>query len=51
MIEYLIAATFIGMLFHGIHRKVIARIQQRPGPPIWQEILHALKFSFKETWI
>ena len=51
MIEYLLFATFIGLLFHGIHRKVIARVQGRPGPPIWQEILHALKFSFKETWI
>jgi len=51
MIPYLLFATFIGLLFHGIHRKVIARIQGRPGPPIWQEILHTLKFSFKETWI
>ncbi|WP_292521371.1 NADH-quinone oxidoreductase subunit H [Methanoculleus sp.] len=51
MIEYLLFATFIGLLFHGIHRKVIARVQGRPGPPIWQEILHTLKFSFKETWI
>ncbi len=51
MIEYLLFATFVGLLFHGIHRKVIARAQGRPGPPIWQEILHVLKFSFKETWI
>jgi energy-converting hydrogenase A subunit J len=51
MIEYVIAAPFIGLLFMGIHRKAIARIQGRPGPPIWQEILHTLKFSFKETWI
>lgn len=51
MIAYLLFATFIGLLFHGIHRKTIARIQGRPGPPIWQEILHTLKFSFKETWI
>ena len=49
--EYLLFATFVGLLFHGIHRKVIARVQGRPGPPIWQEILHTLKFSFKETWI
>ncbi|NLO77700.1 MAG: NADH-ubiquinone oxidoreductase [Methanomicrobiales archaeon] len=51
MIGYLIAAPFIGLLFMGIHRKVIARVQGRPGPPIWQEFLHTLKFSFKETWI
>jgi energy-converting hydrogenase A subunit J len=51
MIQYLLFGVFVGLLFHGIHRKVIARIQGRPGPPIWQEILHTLKFSFKETWI
>jgi energy-converting hydrogenase A subunit J len=51
MIQYLLLGVFAGLLFHGIHRKVIARIQGRPGPPIWQEILHTLKFSFKETWI
>ncbi|MDV2482505.1 NADH-ubiquinone oxidoreductase [Methanoculleus sp. Wushi-C6] len=51
MIEYLLFATFVGLLFHGIHRKVIARVQGRPGPPVWQEILHTLKFSFKQTWI
>lgn len=48
---YILFAVFAGLLFHGIHRKVIARIQTRPGPPIWQEILHVLKFSFKQTWI
>ena len=51
MIGYLIAAPCVGLLFMGIHRKVIARIQGRPGPPIWQEFLHTLKFSFKETWV
>ena len=51
MITLIIPAVFIGLLFHGIHRKVIARIQGRPGPPVWQEILHTLKFSFKQTWI
>lgn len=51
MIGYLIATPILGLLFMGIHRKAIARIQGRPGPPIWQEILHTLKFSFKETWI
>jgi len=51
MIEYLVFAAVFGLLLLGIHRKVIARIQTRPGPPIWQEILHALKFSFKSTWV
>ncbi len=47
----LIVAVFAGLLLHGLHRKVIARIQSRPGPPVWQEILHTLKFSFKQTWV
>jgi len=51
MIEYLVFAAAFGLLLLGLHRKVIARIQMRPGPPVWQEILHALKFSFKSTWI
>jgi energy-converting hydrogenase A subunit J len=51
MFAELLAATVFGLLLLGIHRKVIARIQQRPGPPVWQEILHTLKFSFKTTWI
>ncbi|MDR0439098.1 MAG: NADH-quinone oxidoreductase subunit H [Methanocalculaceae archaeon] len=54
MIEFLlllIIAVFTGLLLHGLHRKIIARIQCRPGPPIWQEVLHTLKFSFKQTWI
>jgi energy-converting hydrogenase A subunit J len=51
MIGYLLFAVVFGLLLLGIHRKVIARIQRRPGPPVWQEILHMLKFSFKSTWI
>jgi len=51
MITYLLFAVFFGLLLIGIHRKVIARVQRRPGPPIWQEILHMLKFSFKSTWV
>lgn len=51
MIAQLLFAVFFGLLLLGIHRKVIARIQRRPGPPVWQEILHMLKFSFKTTWV
>jgi energy-converting hydrogenase A subunit J len=47
----LIFAAVFGLLLNGLHRKVIARVQGRPGPPVWQEILHTLKFSLKETWI
>ena len=51
MIAELILAILVGLLLLGLHRKLIARIQRRPGPPVWQEILHMLKFSFKTTWI
>jgi len=51
MLGYLLFAVVFGLLLLGIHRKVIARIQRRPGPPVWQELLHMLKFSFKSTWI
>lgn len=51
MIAELLFAVFFGLLLLGVHRKVIARIQRRPGPPVWQEILHMLKFSFKTTWV
>jgi energy-converting hydrogenase A subunit J len=51
MITELVFATLFGLLLLGIHRKLIARIQRRPGPPVWQEILHMLKFSFKTTWV
>lgn len=51
MIAELILAILFGLLLLGLHRKLIARIQRRPGPPVWQEILHMLKFSFKTTWV
>ncbi|MDD1674379.1 MAG: NADH-quinone oxidoreductase subunit H [Methanomicrobiales archaeon] len=51
MIAELVLATLFGLLLLGIHRKIIARIQRRPGPPVWQEILHMLKFSFKTSWV
>ena len=42
-------AFFIGSLLFGLQRKVMARIQMRPGPPIIQHLLHTLKFFIKET--
>jgi energy-converting hydrogenase A subunit J len=38
-----------GSLLLGLHRKIMARIQLRPGPPVIQYLLHSLKFFFKET--
>jgi len=42
-------AFLLGSLLLGFHRKVMARIQLRPGPPIAQHFLHSLKFFFKEA--
>lgn len=42
-------AFFMGSLLFGLQRKVMARIQMRPGPPIIQHLLHTLKFFIKET--
>ena len=44
-----IIAFLAGSLLLGFHRKVMARVQLRPGPPIIQYLLHSLKFFFKET--
>jgi energy-converting hydrogenase A subunit J len=48
IVNVLIAFLF-GSILLGLHRKVMARIQLRPGPPIIQHFLHSLKFFFKET--
>ena len=44
-----IIAFLAGSLLLGLHRKVMARVQKRPGPPIVQQLIHSLKFFFKET--
>lgn len=44
-----IIAFLGGSLLLGLHRKIMARVQERPGPPIIQNLLHSLKFFFKET--
>ena len=44
-----IIAFIAGSLLLGLHRKIMARVQKRPGPPIVQYLLHSLKFFFKET--
>ncbi|MGL6297651.1 MAG: respiratory chain complex I subunit 1 family protein [Methanobacteriaceae archaeon] len=49
IIVNVVIAFIMGSLLIGLHRKIMARIQQRPGPPIVQHILHSLKFFFKET--
>ena len=44
-----VMAFLLGSLLLGLHRKIMARIQLRPGPPIIQHFLHSLKFFFKES--
>ena len=44
-----VISFLFGSLLLGLHRKVMARIQLRPGPPIIQQLLHSLKFFFKES--
>lgn len=46
-----IIAFLAGSLLLGLHRKIMARVQLRPGPPIIQYLLHSLKFFFKESAI
>lgn len=50
LLEIMTAFIFGGLLL-GLHRKVIARIQGRPGPPIIQYLLHTFKFYIKELTI
>ena len=42
-------AFLVGSLLFGLQRKIMARIQGRPGPPIIQHLLHTLKFFIKES--
>ncbi|MBC7097191.1 MAG: NADH-quinone oxidoreductase subunit H, partial [Methanobacteriales archaeon] len=51
MLLEIITAFIIGGLLLGLQRKVIARIQGRPGPPIIQHLLHTFKFYIKELSI
>lgn len=44
-----IIAFLIGSLLFGLQRKIMARIQGRPGPPIIQHLLHTFKFFIKES--
>jgi energy-converting hydrogenase A subunit J len=47
-LSYTLYAFLIGGLLLGFHRKIIARVQGRPGPPIIQYLIHAFKFYIKE---
>ncbi|ABR54674.1 NADH dehydrogenase (ubiquinone) [Methanococcus vannielii SB] len=45
---YALYAFLVGGILLGFHRKLMARIQGRPGPPIIQYLIHTFKFYFKE---
>jgi len=44
-----ILAFVVGMFYGGFSRKIIARVQNRVGPPVWQNFLDVLKLLFKKT--
>lgn len=44
-----IFAAALGLLFMGIARKIVARIQKRYGPPVYQPYLDVLKLFGKEA--
>ncbi len=44
-----ILAFTVGMLFGGLRRKVIARAQNRVGPPIYQNFLDVIKLQAKSS--
>jgi energy-converting hydrogenase A subunit J len=44
-----IISFLVGSVLLGLQRKVMARIQMRPGPPIIQHLLHTFKFFLKES--
>ncbi len=46
-----ILAIVTGLLYMGIARKIIARIQRRYGPPVYQNFLDTLKLLSKRTAI
>lgn len=46
-----ILAFSVGMLYGGLRRKIIARIQNRVGPPIYQNFFDVLKLLSKKTAI
>jgi len=46
---YTIIAMMIGILFMGIGRKIVARVHNRVGPPVYQSFLDIAKLITKKT--
>ncbi len=46
-----VVAFIVGMTYMGLSRKITARIQNRKGPPFYQNFIDALKLASKSTAI
>ena len=44
-----IMAFIVGMFYMGLNRKITARVQNRVGPPIWQNFIDVLKLWSKKS--
>lgn len=44
-----LVAFIVGMTYGGLNRKITARVQNRKGPPFYQNFIDAFKLSSKET--
>lgn len=42
-------AAVLGLLYLGVDRKLLARLQNRVGPPVWQNFLDFFKLMTKES--
>ena len=45
---FLLAVPFISLFFEGFRRKLVARAQNRIGPPVWQPIYDVVKLWKKK---
>ena len=51
-----IFVSFMGLLFMGIQRKIMARVQNRMGPPFYQQFIDVIKLfskreNFSHNWV
>ncbi len=51
VIVTIIVAFMVGMTYMGLSRKITARVQNRKGPPFYQNFIDAFKLASKETAI
>jgi len=51
IIATIVLAFVVGMTYMGLSRKIIARIQNRKGPPVYQNFIDVMKLYSKTTAI